>query len=158
MSKRTSLLIVYLSVLLQGLTFSRPLLADTNNIGGLTQDIDVPVCYMETANGRIFDLSRLCRTQPETTSKCISGAAGLPVSQVSYDGNALRGQVTNRTCNPIKLVKVNYQVLDTQGNQIDNGFIYAEPSTIPPGQTASFAETIVSGAKVNVTHVEWSDS
>ncbi|MEQ8753842.1 MAG: FxLYD domain-containing protein [Coleofasciculus sp. G1-WW12-02] len=159
MLKLSSFFIANLALLLPGLIFHRPLLADTTDPGGLIQPFDAPVCYMETGDGRILDLSHLCRTQPAApTSRCISGADGMALSQVNYNGNSLIGQVSNRTCVPVQLVRVNYQVLDNQGNPIDNGFIYAEPTIVPPGTTASFEGIVVPGVEVNVTHVEWSNT
>ncbi|MEQ8384136.1 MAG: FxLYD domain-containing protein [Coleofasciculus sp. A1-SPW-01] len=159
MLKLSSFFIAHLALLLPGIIFNRPLLADTPDPEGLIQPFDAPVCYMETGDGRILDLSHLCQTQPEAaTSRCISEADGMSVSQVNYNGNSLIGQVTNRTCDPVQLVRVNYQVLDKQGNPIDNGFIDAEPTIVPPGKTASFKGMVVPGAEVNVTHVEWSDT
>ncbi len=124
---------------------------------------DELVCYMQSADGRTVNLTALCG-QPSTPSfsppklsAVVSESAKTPLSNVSYSGNLLSGQVTNRTKNTVQDVKVNYEVLDSQGNAIDIGFIYAEPSTIPPGGTASFSGITVKGAKVQPTFIDWSN-
>ncbi len=147
------------SFLLPGIVFSHALLANAQAPAVQNSNVDVPFCYMETADGRNLDLRNLCSPQPEATpSTCTSSAAGMQISNVKYDGNSLTGQVTNHTCATATLIKVNYQIFDDQGNQIDNGFIYAEPSTLVQGKTGSFGGAIAPGSKVNVTHVEWTNA
>ncbi|HAG83462.1 MAG TPA: hypothetical protein DCL61_20520 [Cyanobacteria bacterium UBA12227] len=158
MPKTFSSLIVYFSLLLPTILFPGSVLADVKSPMLPNSEIDTPVCYMETVDGRILDLGYLCPSPPEeVTSPCNSDAAGMAISNVKYDGNSLTGQVTNRTCKMVKLVKINYEVLDGQGNPIDNGFIYTQPSEVSPGKTASFGGIVVPGAEVNVTYVEWSE-
>lgn len=144
-------------ILVPGILFSRPLPANSNSPSWVISQGDVPFCYMETPDGQSINLGNLCRQESEAASTCASGAAGMPIANVRYDSNTLTGQVTNRTCNTVQLVKVNYQVLDSQGNEIDNGFIYTQPSVIPQGQTASFGAAIAPGSEVSVTHVEWNN-
>jgi hypothetical protein len=57
----------------------------------------------------------------------------MPISSVKYDGNLLEGRVTNQTGDTVQNIKVNYEVRDRKGNLIDNGFILAQPATVPPG-------------------------
>ena len=123
---------------------------------------DESVCFMQTRDGRTVNLTALCGSQsvpavsPPKLSAADSEAAKMPLSSVGYDGNSLSGQVTNQTGDTVRNVRVNYEVLDSQGNLIDNGVIYARPSTIPPGGSASFSGITVKGAKVRPTFVEWS--
>lgn len=158
MAKLLYFSIIHFSLLLPGIVFSHPLLANTNYPVEPNSEVDVPFCYLDTTEGRM-DLRNLCGSQPEEASTCTSNAdaAGMPISNVRYDGNSVRGQVTNRTCKTVTLVKVNYQVLDDQGNEIDNGFFEVEPSTITQGKTASFGGAIAPGSEVKITHLEWSD-
>lgn len=154
---KTSLLLNF-SFLLLGIVLSFPLVANANS-SMPNSEVDIPLCYVETADGRTLNLTALCGPQPEevsTPQNCISDAiaARIPVSQVSYDGNTLTGQVTNQNCKTVNDVKVNYRVLDNQGNQIDNGFLSTQPATVPPGKTAEFGGTVVSGSKADVTHIE----
>lgn len=123
---------------------------------------DESVCFMQTTDERTVNLTALCGSQsiPVATPLKLSGAdseaAKMLISGVGYDGNSLSGQVTNQTGDPVQNVRVNYEVLDSRGNVIDSGFIYAQPSTIPPGGSASFSGITVKGAKVQPTFVEWS--
>ena len=121
------------------------------------------ICYMQTNDGKTLNLTALCGQQttpivsPPRLSAAASEAAKIPISNVKYDSQFMSGQVTNQTRNTVQDVKVNYEVLDNQGNLIDNGFISAQPSTIPPGGSASFRGMTVKGAKVQPTFVQWSD-
>jgi hypothetical protein len=123
-------LTVALSSLLMSPISARPLLADATNMIAQNSSVDEPFCYIKTPDGKTVDLGKLC------------------------DGNFLSGQVLNQGCKTIKNVKVNYEVLDESGNLIDNGFIYAEPVTLAPGQSATFRGAVVAGAKVQATHAD----
>ncbi|HAA28628.1 MAG TPA: hypothetical protein DCE56_14250 [Cyanobacteria bacterium UBA8553] len=121
------------------------------------------VCYMQTPDGTTVNLTNLCGLQPTSTvnparvSAADAEAIKMPISRVRYDGNFLSGRVTNQTDDTVQGVKVNYEVRDRKGNLIDNGFIDAQPSTIPPGGSASFSGMTVKGAKVQPTFVDWSN-
>lgn len=156
MSKRFSLVIFSFFFLVTGIVLNRSQLANASYLVVPNSDVDAPFCYMEMADGRRIDLRNLCASKEDDTT-CTSGEAGMVISNVRYEGNSLTGQVTNRTCKSVNLVKVNYQILDNQGNEIDNGYIDTQPSIIPQGKTASFGGAIAPGAKVNVTHVDWSN-
>jgi hypothetical protein len=136
-----------------------PLLADSTNPIAQNLEVDEPFCYMKTADGKIVDLGRLCEKPPasETSQTCITGAnmaAKVSIAQANYDGIFLSGQVINQGCKTIKNIKVNYEVLDELGNLIDNGFIYTQPVTLAPGQSAAFRGAVVAGAKVQATHAD----
>ncbi len=156
MPKNFSFVIFSFSFVLAGMVFNRPQVANASYPVMPSSEVDVPFCYMEMGDGRRVDLRALCRTNTQEIANCFSGTAGMPISNVRYDGNLLTGQVTNRTCKTVQSVKVNYQVLDNQGNELDNGYIDTQPSTLPQGKTASFGGAIAPGAKVNVTHIDWS--
>ncbi|MEG3933148.1 FxLYD domain-containing protein [Microcoleus sp. T3_B1] len=155
--------ILHLTVALSSLLISpisaRPLLADATNTLAQNSPVDEPFCYMKTPDGKTVDLGRLCDKQPAsgTAKTCIPGsniAAKVSIAAANYDGNFFSGQVLNRGCKTIKNVKVNYEVLDESGNLIDNGFIYSEPVTLAPGQSAAFRGEVVAGAKVVATHAD----
>lgn len=119
-----------------------------------------PVCYMQTPDGNTVDLRALCGEESTSTvtpkaSAVESEATKMPITEVRYEGSSLSGRITNQTGNTVQGVKVNYEVRDRKGNAIDNGFIYAQPSTIPPGGSASFSGKTEQGAKVEPTFVEW---
>ncbi|MEG4808198.1 FxLYD domain-containing protein [Microcoleus sp. F8-D3] len=138
---------------------ARPLIADATNTMAQTLPVDEPFCYMKTPDGKTVDLGKLCEKQPSlgTSQTCIPGsniAAKVSIAAANYDGNFFSGQVLNQGCKTIKNVKVNYEVLDESGNLIDNGFIYAEPVTLAPGQSAAFRGAVVAGAQVLATHAD----
>ncbi|MEG4581215.1 FxLYD domain-containing protein [Microcoleus sp. MON1_C5] len=138
---------------------ARPLSAYSTNTIAQNSEIDEPFCYMKTPDGKTVDLGKLCEKQPSlgTSQTCIPGAtiaAQVSIAATNYDGNVFSGQVLNQGCKIIKNVKVNYEVLDESGNLIDNGFIYAEPVTLAPGQSAAFRGEVVAGAKVQATHAD----
>ncbi|MEG4274477.1 MULTISPECIES: FxLYD domain-containing protein [unclassified Microcoleus] len=155
--------ILHLTLALSSLLISpvsaRPLIADSTNFIVQNSQIDEPFCYMKTPDGKTVDLGNLCDKQPSlgTSQTCIPGAniaAKVSIGAANYDGNFFSGQVLNRGCKTIKNVKVNYEVLDESGNLIDNGFIFAQPVTLAPGQSAAFRGEVVEGAKVVATHAD----
>lgn len=165
MPKNQSVAILSFSFFFSAIAFASslldPLLAKANYPVVPSSDLDVPVCYMDTADGRRLDMGALCGPQPEAGSKpapsCrenLGSAAAMEIGRVNYQGNVLTGRVTNQSCETIENIRVNYRVMDEEGNQIDNGFIYARPSTVAPGETAEFRGTIASGADVEVTHAD----
>ncbi len=123
--------------------------------------VDVPVCYMQTPEGKQVNLTRLCGTtsRQNTAQSCATevNAKAVPIMDVNYTRNILTGQVQNKTCEILKYIKVNYEVLDEAGNTIDNGYIYAEPLMLKPGEVASFRGIVTSGATVQTTHLDWLD-
>lgn len=152
-------LTVVLSILLMSPTSARPLIPYSTHTIAQNSEIDEPFCYMKTPEGKTVDLGKLCEKQPAlgTSQTCIPGsniAAKVSIAAANYDGNFFSGQVLNQGCKTIKNVKVNYEVLDESGNLIDNGFIYAEPVTLAPGQSAAFRGAVVAGAKVQATHAD----
>lgn len=152
-------LTVALSILLMTPISARPLIAYSTNTIAQNSEIDEQFCYMKTPDGKTVDLGKLCEKQPSlgTSQTCITGsniAAKVSIAVTNYDGNFFSGQVLNQGCKTIKNVKVNYEVLDESGNLIDNGFIYAEPVTLAPGESAAFRGAVVAGAKVQATHAD----
>ncbi|MEG3980330.1 MULTISPECIES: FxLYD domain-containing protein [unclassified Microcoleus] len=152
-------LTVALSILLMVPISASPLLANATNTLAQNLPVDEPFCYMKTPDGKTVDLGKLCEKQPAlgTAKTCIPSsniAAKVSIAATNYDGNFFSGQVLNRGCKTIKNVKVNYEVLDESGNLIDNGFIFAQPVTLAPGQSAAFRGAVVAGAKVVATHAD----
>ncbi|WP_333153838.1 FxLYD domain-containing protein [Microcoleus sp. B9-D4] len=137
----------------------RPVIAYSTNTIAQNSEIDEPFCYMKTPDGKTVDLGKLCDKQPAsgTAQTCIPGSnisAKVSIAAANYEGNFFSGQVLNRGCKTIKNVKVNYEVLDESGNLIDNGFIFAQPVTLAPGQSATFRGEVVAGAQVVATHAD----
>lgn len=167
--KNSHLNVVLFSVVmpcLYGVIFIDSLLAEFREKVAQNSEFDNPICYMQTPTGKTIDLVNLCGDQEaiEENQKvaCKSDSAEvnateIPISNVNYDGNFLTGKVANKSCQTVKLIKVNYQVLDDAGNVVDNGYIYAQPATVEPGKVASFKGSVSPGAKVETTFVEWSE-
>jgi len=152
-------LTVVLSILLMSPISARPWIPYSTHTIAQNSEIDEPFCYIKTPDGKTVDLGKLCDKQPAlgTSQTCIPGSnisAKVSIAAANYDGNFFSGQVLNQGCKIIKNVKVNYEVLDESGNLIDNGFIYAEPVTLAPGQSATFRGEVVAGAKVQATHTD----
>lgn len=150
---------IFLLSLLSNISLSAPLLA--NNITP-ESELDVPLCYMQTPDGKTVNLVNLCgQSDSNSTTPKVCNAnsnnAKVVIANSNYDGNFLIGTVINQTCKTVKYIKVNYEVLDRSGNLIDNGFIYAQPVNVEPGQSASFRGAVTSGAKVQATHLDWQD-
>ncbi|NEP06924.1 MAG: hypothetical protein F6K25_26385 [Okeania sp. SIO2G4] len=152
--------------LLHGGVYDQLLQSNIVNIFAQKSEFDNPICYMETTEGKIINLVNLCGDREAINeSKKVScksesekvKATEIPISNINYDGNFLTGKVANQSCQTVKQIKVIYQVLDDAGNIIDNGFIYAEPSTVEPGKVAYFKGNVSPGAKVETTFVEWSE-
>jgi hypothetical protein len=133
----------------------------TNNIADKSE-LDVPLCYLQTPDGKTVDLVNMCGknnsdSSPPKVCNANSNNAKVSIANYNYDGSFLTGQILNQTCKTVKYIKVNYEVLDQSGNLIDNGFIYAQPVKVEPGQLASFRGAVASGAKVQATHLDWQD-
>ena len=121
---------------------------------------EMPLCYFQSPEGATINLSDWCGETPSRSPSRPSCSEGMnpeniSISEVEYDGKKLRGTVVNQTCNTLRNVKVNYQVLDGQNNIIDNGFITVNPVILEPGATASFEGEVTEGATVRTTHVDW---
>lgn len=124
------------------------------------QSQNVPVCFLETSTGQQINLTHLCgQTSPKpAVSSACSGEvtpAALPLTNVNFNGTLLTGKIKNQSCQTLKYIKVNYEVEDEAGNIIDNGFIYAQPLTLKPGETATFQGAVTAGKVVKPTHLDW---
>ena len=151
--------ILTISILLTMLIAPKSVLGNIANPIVQNSLIDEPFCYLKTPDGRIVDLGKLCEKQPAsgTSQTCIPGsniAAQVSIAAANYDGNFFSGKVLNQGCKIIKNVKVNYEVLDESGNLIDNGFMYTQPVSLAPGESAAFRGAVVAGAKVRATHAD----
>lgn len=117
-----------------------------------------PFCYLQTPNGRIINLEYLCLPSTDNDQNRIDAESGqLRVISYEHTNNVFTGVIVNETDKPINQLKVNYEVLDEQGNQIDTGFIEAQPGTIAPGERAVFSGRVAPGAEAKPTFLEWSE-
>lgn len=145
---------------LLGIFFCQSLRADTKYPVVPNPGIDAPLCYMENPDGTTVDMSAICAkpsTPDKTPQSCPPDSQGAKVSfcHVNYQGNSFTGQVTNHTGKSVRNIKVYYEIMDREGNLIDNGFIYVQPVTIKPGESAFFQGTIAAGSQAKVTHLGW---
>lgn len=139
-----------LNLIIATATLTISLVASTRSVAA----IDEPLCYIQTPDGRTLNLDNLCRQQSSPLAP--ANSKGVQITAVNYDGKLLRGQVTNFTKNPIKSVKVNYEVVDNNGNIIDAGRVDVQSANIPPGGIAFFQENInYPGANVATTFATW---
>jgi hypothetical protein len=80
----------------------------------------------------------------------------VQVKDVKFDGSLLTGKVINQTGVAVKAVKVDYEVIDSQGKTVESGTINITPSVIPVGGSVSFQQAVNSpGAKVKKTSATW---
>lgn len=54
----------------------------------------------------------------------------------------LSGILTNENNQPVTVIAVNYEILDRRGNLLQTGSAQPKPSTIAPGQSVTFADTL----------------
>lgn len=73
-----------LTLFINEATFSLPLPQETQPSEVEKSEVDVPVCYMQTGNGRILPLGRLCEKQPVD-----SDIRSAPPSPSPYDASAI---------------------------------------------------------------------
>lgn len=110
-------------------------------------EIDPPLCYMQTADGRTLDLSSLCGQQPQVI-----------IATQTSDGDILTGRIINQTKKDVHSIKVNYVVVDSNGQVTQKNVVDAEPSTLSPGQTASFKVHVIAGdSRLKATSVDWQE-
>lgn len=108
------------------------------------------VCYMQTADGRTVNLGSLCGTQLQPQ---------IVISDLTSDGDILTGRVVNKTGEIVRSTRVNYVALSSNSKVLKDGFTYTEPSTLKPGQSASFKISVdVGDGSLRTTSVAWDES
>ncbi len=132
--------------------FSLPLTTGDKYPVALSSDTDMPVCYMQTGDGRTLNLSSLCRDQPRPQSQ--SAQSQLVISDLRHEGDQMSGRVVNNTGKTLHDAKVNFEVIGENGSVVDEGVIYTDQQTLNPGQTASFNTFMPSGTNVRITSIE----
>ena len=122
------------------------------------QPSSTPFCYLQTSDGRIINLEYLCRTTTDKVQNRTEASSGqLRVISYEYQNDSLTGIIVNETEKQLEQIKVNYEVLDEQGNPIDAGFIEAQPAIVPPGGQAVFGGQVAPGASAQPTSLDWSE-
>ncbi len=116
------------------------------------------VCYMQTSDHRILDLTNLCQKTKTAIPIKDDLYAEVAVSELSYDRGSIRGQITNQTGKTVRSATVNYAIVDAQGKELDSGSFNSE-HTIAPGASIPFQTGVHSypNAKVQITSVDWQD-
>jgi hypothetical protein len=123
--------------------FSQPSFSSSKYPVVPISDIDKLVCYMRTENSRVLDLNSLCKTKPY-----------VAISNLFYANGRLLGRVANKSDQTVFQTKVNYEIIGDLGNVIGRGAITTEPSTLNPGQTATFQTFMLSGRNIKITSAE----
>jgi hypothetical protein len=116
---------------------------------------DSLICYFQTSDGKTLDLSSLCRHPDDATP--VAPDPTVTVDYYGSTGNALLGQVTNKTSQPITSITIDYEVLDNQGKVIDAGLFHNRPDTpIAPGASITVQQpNNHPGATIKVLSVDW---
>jgi hypothetical protein len=120
--------------------------------------IDELLCYMQTGDGRVLNLDRLCGNQPNVQSELQALpqlSQDLIISELRNDNGRIIGRVVNQTSQTTDLVRVNYEVVDGNGQMMENTSTYAQPPILEPGQSAIFQIVPPSGATARMTAIEW---
>ncbi|HEY9749202.1 MAG TPA: hypothetical protein V6C63_11020 [Allocoleopsis sp.] len=110
-----------------------------------------PLCYMQTSDRGLVDLSHLCQqTAPPPPSNPQVVVLGFQRS-----GDRVVGQVRNDTGKPVRFAIVNYAVAASDTAATEASFTYVTPETLQPGETGNFEGTLSQPGAVTVTSVEW---
>lgn len=109
--------------------------------------IDVPICYMQTTDNRLVNLSQLCERQPGTVT----------IRSLTYNSNLVLGQVQNQSNQTAYGVRVGYQVVGENGGSIEENSVEATPPILAPGQIAVFETVLPARSRLSNTRVMWSD-
>ena len=114
-------------------------------------NVETPLCYMQTTDRGLVDLSHLCqKTTPPTPSNPQVVVLGFQRS-----GDRVVGQVRNDTGKPVRFAIVNYAVAASDTAATEASFTYVTPETLQPGETGNFEGTLSQPGTVTVTSVEW---
>jgi hypothetical protein len=86
----------------------------------------------------------------------VSGLKLEPIIRLN-GSSQVSGSVTNNNRKPVTVSGVNYQVLDANGQVLQTGAAVPKPSTIGPGQTVTFQDTLLTvpadvGAQVRLSN------
>ncbi len=137
------------------IAFSRQIIVDLQYPLVRSLNTENPFCYMQTGDGRTFNLSSLCEKTRNSDRAFIS--------DVRYDGNQMIGHIVNQTGKTIHNVRVKYEVFGEDGNVIDTGTVDTNQEQISPKQIAYFdafipSKTLIqSGQNVRAISVEWDE-
>jgi hypothetical protein len=85
----------------------------------------------------------------------------VAVASWDYLNGTFVGRVINNGTTPVKFVRINYQVLDRQGNVLRTSFAVASPTVLSPGQAGQFLSFINQpGQDIEIKpgQVEWTES
>jgi hypothetical protein len=133
-------------LLMVEVALSRPLISNRRKLAISTSDRDNLVCYMQTVNGVMVNLTNLCGK--------VDRPPQVAISNVIHDGEYTSGQVINQSSQPAYQVRVHYEVLDQNDRVLKSGSISANPSTLKPGEAALFEIVTADQQKVRATFAE----
>lgn len=129
--------------------FSNPLPVSSPGSGVVSSDSNVPVCYIQTPDGRTLNLSSFCRVRKNQPQPQVA------ISSLRYKSDRAIGHVVNNTGKAVSSARVNFEVLDKDGSITETGVTYVDASTLRPGESTSFEASVANGNKVRMTSVEW---
>lgn len=128
-----------------------PLTATAGGKEVVALNVETPLCYMQTTDRGLVDLSYLCQqTTPPPPSNPQVVVLGFQRSS-----DRVVGQVRNDTGKPVRFAIVNYAVAASDTSATEASFTYVTPETLQPGQTGNFEGTLSQPGSVTVTSVEW---
>ena len=114
-----------------------------------------PFCYMQMPDGQLVNLEQLCAPTIQSKSTAIANPQ-MVVSSANYDGQRLRGTLTNQTGQRVNKVSINYTIVEQGGKEIDSGII-TQRATVAPGASVTFEQVSQHpGATVQIASIDWS--
>jgi hypothetical protein len=109
--------------------------------------VDLPICYMQTTDNQMVDLTQLCEPGPGTVT----------IKRLTYNSNLVLGQVENQSQQTAHGVRVSYQVVGKNRSLIEENSVEVIPSTLAPGAIATFETVLPARSRLQNTRVVWSD-
>jgi hypothetical protein len=109
--------------------------------------VDFPICYMQTTDNQLVDLTQLCEPRPGTVT----------LKRLTYNSNLVLGQVENQSQQTAHGVRVSYQVVGKNSSLIEENSVEVIPSTLAPGAIATFETVLPARSRLQNTRVVWSD-
>lgn len=109
--------------------------------------LELPPCYLQTTDGRVVNLERLCS----------SGRRSLvAISSVVYNNNFVMGRIVNQSRKAVYGIQINYQIVNEDGT-LDRQTASPEPPSLQPQQVGAFEVVIPAGGQVSNLYVTWSE-
>lgn len=111
---------------------------------------DELVCYMKTSGGETMNLTHLCNSRRAPQGQVV-------IQDAFQDGEYVLGSIVNQTGKIVRNVQVNYEVRNESNSVIEKNSVPIAPSTLNPGQTATFEALATAKGEIRATSVSWSE-